>query len=213
MSEGQNNNKDRIAALKEEIARLRKGAEELKVTKEQSKRADLLDAALEKRDALSGLEKELKTGHYFAKADDIFPRDKYELIERSGFKGAADKMTRKEPPNSDDGKGLYESELKAFLKHLDEDGSVADMNSVPPSDVSEEAGSQEENAVPGGGENSKTGSSQSGNSKDRLRRHTSGSQMGGKARGVPPANLKRSIIPDKEGHRGHQLPDALTDCW
>lgn len=200
---GQNSNKDRIAALKEKIEPLKAEIETLEARLEQLGHSELDEIAWLRKnyhlhtlkdtaqalkdteqETLTALENELREGRYFAKADDIFPRDKYELIdsERSEFEGAADKMTRENPPKGNDGLGLYESELQAFLKHLDEDGSVADMNSVVPS--SSDASSISE--------------------------HASGLPQGGKAREMPPPNLKRSIIPDKEGYTGHLLPNAET---
>jgi hypothetical protein len=239
--EGPNNNIDRIAAIEESIAAIEEKIEEtkkaIKTIRQQqdgeggeAKKDQLinkLELKAEYKDSKEKLLAELRGGHYFAKADDIFPRDKYELINRSGFDGAADKMMRERAPGSDDvndaNGGFYDLIVKAFLKHLPEDGeseSIADMNSVATSAASvysEEVGisvTQGEIVTPdGGGRSSNTSASQNSKKKNLVRSHTIGStQRGGQAQASPKptADVKRCIIPSTKGHKAHLVPNAPT---
>jgi hypothetical protein len=199
---GQNNNVDRIAAVREKIAL---AEEEIEGKKEYLKKLVgdprdvnkdeqivLLKMILKDGKLLQALQEEFKDGKYFAKTEDIFPLHKCPVSLVETFKGAADKMTR------DNSSGLYEKEVEALIKHLpDHDGentSVADMDFLAPSEASDSGVSVTDSQL-----------SPSAKTKNLVGNHTAR-----QGKSPKPTNLKACIIPGSNGRKAHQASAAPT---
>jgi hypothetical protein len=115
---------DRIATLKREIEQLKAQSYE---TINQGKPLDHQEVLLEleeERKKYAHVEaigilrrEELEKGRYFAEASDVFPFVDSELVPRSDFEGAANRMARQHQPQKD-GKGLYQEEINALIDHI-----------------------------------------------------------------------------------------------
>lgn len=190
------NTRKREKALDEE-RKLRDKKDELRDKKEELYKEK--DKLKDKKDELykeeQELNKDLSSGKYFAKANDIFPQDNRSLVDKSSFEGKAAELMRDVGTNN-----FYATEIKELCRQLgkkdDEAASETNMNSLQST-------------------SSSTGQQHTVNSSGEKKQKTRTMDYSNHHRGTNGVReMKKCVIPfyKEKPEKGHLVPDSPSCC-